>query len=273
MKIGVGYSAFNGIELLEHSIKQIRNQVDFITVFFQKYDWYGKTVIKDEDYQAIIQLKMIGLIDNFDIFEIPKFATNFLEAKKLEKEKRNKIKSKCAFYNCTHHLQMDVDEFYKNEDFEIAKYVINRENYKYTYCKIQDYYKLPIYRRKNISNSYVPFICEINNKELGINNIPNITIDPTRGYVINPEDKFYIFGEDDLLMHHMTGVRKDLMNKYLCTSQACLDRNNLNKLVNNISVINDKLIFKNEGFFRKNIIEDVEFEEVKNYFNIPLELF
>ena len=40
-KWGVSYSIFDGIELLEHSIKSIRNSCDYINVVYSNISWYG----------------------------------------------------------------------------------------------------------------------------------------------------------------------------------------------------------------------------------------
>ena len=38
-KLGVSYNLFNGEELLEASIKSIRQNVDYINVIYQEYSW------------------------------------------------------------------------------------------------------------------------------------------------------------------------------------------------------------------------------------------
>jgi len=42
MKLGISYNVFDGEELLESSIRQIRNQVDYVSVVYQKVSNFGK---------------------------------------------------------------------------------------------------------------------------------------------------------------------------------------------------------------------------------------
>ena len=67
MILGVSYSVFDGIELLESSIKQIRQHVDFIDVQYQLKSWFGKP-IKLKDMQTLLDLQNRGLIDSLSLF-------------------------------------------------------------------------------------------------------------------------------------------------------------------------------------------------------------
>ena len=61
-KWGVSYSVFDGIELLEHRIKSIRNSCDYVNVVYSDISWYGHKT--DDDILSILQdLKEKKLID------------------------------------------------------------------------------------------------------------------------------------------------------------------------------------------------------------------
>ena len=64
MKIGVAYNFFDGEELLESSIKSIRNNVDYITVIYQQISNFGlNSKINIKDFlQDLVNKK---LIDDF----------------------------------------------------------------------------------------------------------------------------------------------------------------------------------------------------------------
>ena len=47
MKLGVSYNIFDGEELLEGSIKQIKDQVDYISVVYQTISNFGNSCNED----------------------------------------------------------------------------------------------------------------------------------------------------------------------------------------------------------------------------------
>ena len=47
MKLGVSYNLFDGEELLEGSIKQIRSEVDYISVVYQEVSNFGESCDKN----------------------------------------------------------------------------------------------------------------------------------------------------------------------------------------------------------------------------------
>jgi hypothetical protein len=272
MKLGVSINAFDGVELLYHSINQIRQYVDFISVVWQEKDWYGTNNIKSEDLDILINLKQKNIIDNLNLYRPEKYAVNSIQAKQLEIEKRNIGKNICKEFGMNYFMTMDVDEFYVSEQFEKAKQYIIDNNIDYSYCFIQNYFKFPIYKVKEISNSCVSFISKLTDRKLGTNNLSALHIDPTRGYIIDQlNDKLHVFDKDNLLMHHMSTVRTDLKLKYQCSSMANIDRTKIDTIVDNVKKINDnnlqvEYLTKHETL-KSNLVK------CDNQFNIPLELF
>ncbi|MGA2435665.1 MAG: hypothetical protein ABSG25_10310 [Bryobacteraceae bacterium] len=270
MRLGISYSVFDGLELLEHSIKQIRQYVDFISIIWQEQDWYGKHDINYKGIDILHDLKKKKLIDDLTLYTPLTFAKTPIDAKYRETEKRNIGKYICEKNGCDFHMSIDVDEFYMPEQFQKAKQYLIDNNINYSFCNIQEYYKMPIYRKKEVSNSYVTFISKID-KELGANNL-SLTIDGTRGIILDrPREIFHIFDKNELVMHHMSTVRKDLKSKYESSSMANIDRNNLNKIISNVYDINENnLKFE---FLTKSETLTAELEVAPNIFNIPLNLF
>ena len=92
MKLGVSYIVFDGIELLEHSIKQIRKHVDYVQVVYQTESWFGHK-IKNEDLIILNSLKVRGLVDELSKFSNftplkDSIANSIARAKSYEMEKR-----------------------------------------------------------------------------------------------------------------------------------------------------------------------------------------
>lgn len=130
MKLGVSYIVFDGIELLEHSIKQIRKHVDYVQVIYQSTSWFGHS-IKNEDLVTLNSLKIKGLVDELTKFQdfVPlkdSLTNSISKAKVYEKTKRELGLKSALRRGCTHYLCMDVDEFYQEEQFAAAKAEIER---------------------------------------------------------------------------------------------------------------------------------------------------
>jgi len=243
MKLAVAYSVFSGCELLPYSIKQIRENVDWIVVSYSEQDWWGKSKISPYDLDILKDLKKQKLIDELLCFPIKLFANNSREAKNTEIEKRNYLRTHCYNRGYDHFLMLDVDELFETDQFIKAKNFIEETKYQYSYCRLIEYHKLPIYQNTQVSRIHIPFICKLDpKKKLGTNSLKNVFIDPTRGYNIDRHNPHWIFKPEDLLMHHMTTVRRDLQLKYRSTSQTVLDRSHdsIINITGNINAICDK---------------------------------
>ena len=200
---------FSGDELLEYSIKSIRNQVDYINVVYQEYSWMGEQA-NDNVLDILEDLKHKNLIDNIILF---KFKPQKKDLPILVLKKKQLGIDDLLKNNCTHSLLMDVDEFYKEDEFIEAKNYIYSNNITHSCCPIYDYKKSPIYRTRYIRNYSVPFITQINKKtKLAVNHDLPCHVDSLRAIKYNQQkDKFYYF--TNIAMHHMTGFRKDFDKK------------------------------------------------------------
>ena len=270
MTLILDYNIFEGIELLEYSIKELRDEVDYINVTYQNKSYWGHP-IKSKDFDKLLELKNIGLIDSLTPFRFDEIAKDVMEAKELEKKKRNESKNLCLSKGFTHYLSLDGDEFFKKEEFRKTKQYIIDNKIDFSACYYYNYYNFPIYRSKKINSSIIPFICRLDKTKLeGAQFLGRC--DPTRSYNIDKEIllKTILFKPEDLMMHHFTNVRSDLYRKYDSTSMAGLDRNRINEIIRII-----KSIYKNNLKIEtdiKNLGND-SFEIVDNFFNIPLQLF
>lgn len=270
MKLGVAYIVFDGIELLEYSILQLRKHCDYITVIYQNVSWFGKKINPD-DIKILNRLKSSGLIDDLSIFNSfsplkSPTPSNIATAKHYELSKRQFGLRKCLDAKCTHYLCMDVDEFYESSEFELAKNKIIKFGYTATAVRFINYVKLPIFHRGFDSNR-VPFICSI----LESSKLTNrffVKCDPTRG-ISNGLNKNYEFQSSEIKMHHMETVRKNLQLKYESTTRAVFKRNKITELVNRIEAVDEKT--KNFSFDRIIFpgIKSVNLVKCKNIFNIP----
>lgn len=218
MKLGISYNLFDGEELLESSIKSIREEAHHINVVFQTTSYYGNKSCKNLQ-NKLISLKEKGLID-----EIYYYNEDFLRPDKhyYERKKRDIGLSIARKNGCTHFLSMDVDEFYDKEQLKRAKNFIKRKKIKTSAVSIFEYLKKPEYVMINgytfepvtPYNFYVPFIMKIHRflPQSHKGRWYPCLVDPTRA--LNNKEKFYLFPVQDIVMHHMSTVRKDLDKKY-----------------------------------------------------------
>lgn len=270
MVLGVSYTVFDGIELLEQSIRQIREHVNFVHVAYQNVSWFGKSVNK-EDLQKIDELKRKGLIDQANVYTSFSVLSNSSPqniriAKSYETNKRQFGLNICLSKGCTHFLSIDVDEFYIPSQFKAAKDYIINTGVTSTACKFINYVNLPIYHR-GYSPAYVPFICKID-KSSKMTSSFFAKCDPTRG-ITDSAKKIYAFSTDSLTMHHMETIRKDLFKKYESTTRAIFNRAKTSELINNIKSIksSESLLDFNKIIFPA--LGSQKIYEVENIFNIP----
>lgn len=217
-KLGVSYSVWDGEELLEQSIKQIRATADYINVVWQKLSWYGKPCNPGLE-KFLLKLKQRGLIDELIFFE-PDLDAN---PGYNELNKRNVGLCAARRAGCTHFMTMDTDEFYDPTQFRAAYDDIIKRNLTHTCCNIVSYIT-PTVRFVDCETYFVPFIHTINNGEVLASGafyggIPCL-VDPTRRIKLRKNSRFCFLGT--IIMHHMHYVRKDVHSKLMnsTTSQT-----------------------------------------------------
>lgn len=228
MKIGVSFNLFDGEELLESSIKSIRDNVDYISVVYQTVSNFGNPC-SDELIPLLDKLKKDGLIDEIFPYK-PKIGKG---GHHNEITKRNIGLYLSEGAGCTHHMAMDSDEFYTEEQFKYMKKVVEQEDLDSCACQMTTYYKDSMYRLEPKEEYYVSLLFKIRQgKEFVMGHPFPVLVDPTRR--IDP-GKFKSFKRDEVEMHHMSYVRKDLRKK-LQNSSASPNFKNIDKLVTYFNV-------------------------------------
>lgn len=206
MKLGISYNVFDGEELLEKSIRQIREHVDYISVIYQKHSNYGNPVTPEclETLQKLYDEKLIDVLHEYG----PTLKNG---AHWNEIMKRNVGLYYSKVNGCTHHMSMDTDEFYVTEQFAEMKKIVEKGNYDSSACQMSTYFKYPTHRIDPKEDYYVSLIYRIRNGVDFVFGHPfPVLVDPTRR--MNP-GKCKIFTRDEIEMHHMSYVRKDIASK------------------------------------------------------------
>ena len=229
MRLGVSYNMFDGEELLEASITQIRMHVDFICIVYQEVSNFGE---KREDLKDFLQdLVVRGLVDKLYLYtplEINtkqklSLATEYkLRGERNEIVKRNLGKEICTnLGKCTHHISLDCDEMFVSDEFAQAKEVIKKGDFDTSYVNFVNYYKKPTLRMTEDDKfgyfAYISFIVKCDDRKYGIGASP-VILDPTRKLYTN---KYHIFNRDNIQMHHycyLRGSEESLRRKLNNTS-------------------------------------------------------
>ena len=206
MKLGVSYNIFDGEELLENSIKSIRENVDYISVVYQTESNFGNPC--DGGLVPLLEkLEGDGLIDELFMYK----PTLNRGGHYNEIRKRNLGLYISEGVDCTHHMAMDSDEFYTDEQFKFMKEEMLKGDYDSSACQMTTYYKEPIYQLDPKEDYYVSLLFKIRHGVEYVMGGPfPVLVDPTRRMV---SSNCRVFTREELEMHHMSFVRKNITTK------------------------------------------------------------
>ncbi len=194
---------FDGFELLEFAINSVRKHVDYVSVVWQNLSYWGNTA-PPELYETVKRLADCGLVDEMFHYD----CDLSLPPKQNELNIRNFGLHKAVSQGCTHHITADVDDFYIPEQFAYAKTQMGGHD-----CSIistETYYKQPTYKIVPNQKHTQTFIHPVDNV-YSINADFKFKIETTKRHVRcdNPR----IFSRDEIVLHHMSYVRKDFDRK------------------------------------------------------------
>lgn len=224
MKTGATYNLFDGEELLEGSIKCIRDKIDYINVVYQEISNFGQKN-DPQIIQFLKKLKNEGLIDEIYLVK----PNLYITPDHNEISKRNIGLELCRKQNCDYVMLMDTDEYYTQESLDILLKECEQNNIDAGYCKMYTYYKTKEYILDPIENYYVPVIYKLHaDTKLILNNPSHVLVDPTRRS--NTISKCKIFGPE-VMMHHMSYIRNDIRKKLMNSSARINFDEHINNLV------------------------------------------
>ena len=258
MKLGISYNLWDGTELLKSSILSVRNSVDFISIIFQDESNFGK---KKEGLQPLLS----SLLKDKLIDEVYHYKTDLtLLPHQNELIKRNLGISLSRFNKCTHHLSIDVDEFYNNQ-FSQAKEYIEENKINVSVCQMQSYYKYPTLQITPPEDYYVSFIFKVEPRTCFIlNQQYPVLVDTTRRVPVL--GSFKMFGRDELEMHNFSYVRKNIRQKLESSTANCNFVSDIETLVNHYENFSEG----DQALFAGNPCIYHHLQKVSNQFNITL---
>jgi len=225
MKLGVSYNVFDGEELLEGSIKSIKDAVDYISVVYQTISNLGDKC-SDDLIQTLEKLKINGLVDDIFLYTPKGFQPHDDETIKRQIGLELSLKN-----NCTHHMSMDTDEYYEKDKFHRIKKIVEDGDFDSSFCQMLTYYKTWEYRLDPPEEYYVPLIYKIDNHKNFVLGCPSpVLVDPTRR--ISRITKPLILERNQIEMHHGSYIRNDIRKKLNNSSASCNFKDDIEKLVN-----------------------------------------
>lgn len=226
MRLGCSFNLFDGEELLEGSIKQIRKQVDYISVVYQAVSNFGNPC-NPELVPLLEKLKSEGLID--ELFEFsPKINKG---GHSNEIQKRNIGLALSIGAGCTHHMSMDSDEYYLPLEFGLLKKLIEEGDYDSSFCQMQTYYKSWGYSLNPPEEYYVSLIFKIKLESTYVLGYPTpVLVDPTRR--MSPSDNPLVLKREQIQMHHGSYIRNNIRTKLINSSASTNFNNDIDKIVN-----------------------------------------
>ncbi len=240
MKLGISYPVFEGEELLEYTIKSIRDKVDFISVIYQEISYWGNPC-SSEQFPILCKLPLDTLVYHKQDLSIHHRTNQALI--------RNMGIDISREFGCTHHISADVDEIYLPEQLEYAKQNIGDANC--SIVELTNYYKRPTWRIKPDQGYKVSFIQTIDNS-FDMDSAFPFHIETTR----KPKsyNKIRVFTRDEFEIHHMTYVRKNIRRKMENSSYGRL--RNVDKFVNEFDKykLGDRLCMSPDFLNRKTVL-------------------
>ena len=224
-KFGVSYNVFDGVELLEDSINQIREVVDHISIVFQTTSYYGEKLTQKE-IDVVKSLKKRGLVDSLIFFKLDKS----LSIHQNQINKRNYGKKIAKDNGCTHYMTLDCDEFYVTEEFRKLVDFHKSNPESITYLPLVAYYKDTKYLIDSSKymdgdlfvSGFFPVKYDL------IMNFPcTVKVDPTRKVGVKKTDLIVILEKKFIKMHHLSYVRKDIYKKIFNAASKLRYGNNI----------------------------------------------
>jgi hypothetical protein len=225
MKLGISYNIFDGEELLEGSIKQIKDQVDYISVVCQTTSNFGKPC-SENLIPLLKKLKKEKLID-----EVLLYTPNVQNGGHFnEIQKRNVGLNSSLKVNCSHHMSMDCDEYYISDEFTNLKNLVEEGDYDSSYCQMLTYHHSWEYILDPPEDYYVSLITKINENSLYVLGAPApVLVDPTRR-ILNLKRPL-ILRREQIQMHHGSYIRNNIKTKLENSSASVNFNHEIEKIV------------------------------------------
>jgi hypothetical protein len=209
MRLAVAFNIFDGTELLDLAVKNIRPCVDTLIAVYQRTSNYGNPI--DTDFPALLQA--IGFHHIVEYTPALNQSPHFNECKK-----RNIGMDIAKQVGCDAFMTMDCDELYNLSEFKRAFSEFERSGFDATACMMQTYYHSSEWVYAEPETYYVPLFYRLDNNPARIFKEYiqwPMTCDPTRKL---QSRNVLAFPRSTIQMHHYSYVRNDIRLKLINSS-------------------------------------------------------
>jgi hypothetical protein len=205
MRLLASFTVFNGLELLEASIRNILPHVDEVQLCWQGVSNKGEQRACVEVFCRSLAGRKVTLLE---------FTPDLTVNTKRNEAAKLQMRIDYAKHNgFTHILPMACDHFYTGAQMEWAKADIMANGNDLTHTAMFTYYKRPTWRVDPMEDYYCPFITEVKS---------STTVGPVAGYPlrvdpstqVGPFNKWRLYKPDEVLLHHYSMVRVDVAEKF-----------------------------------------------------------
>lgn len=227
------YNVFDGEELLEGSIRQIRPHVDLVILIGQHTSNFGN--FYGEGLKECQRLVDIGLADKLAIYN-----PGYLRGSQSEGKKRDEGRKIADRMGAMAFIHMDCDEYFDGYEFEKAYNYWIASGSEGSICRIATYFKSPEWRLTPDESYFMPAFHRIKPQQVtGTQNYKNASMldgtnmdrpetDPTR---VTFNTKTLV--EVPMTMHHYSWLRRDIDLK-LRNSSSRDNLGDIDKLVRDV---------------------------------------
>jgi len=219
MKVGVTYSVFDAVELLQYSINCIRAHVDYINVVWQDVSYFG-----ERDESVFGKLEKIKGVDKFI-----KYETNLgVKPNVNETAKRNVGLKDCINQGCKIWQTMDTDEMYVGSQYRKSLDDFIYSEMDASACQMQTYYKF-VERVVHPAEQYFVSLWFRVHPGFELKQcVWDVDVDPSRKA---PIKSLMLFDRSEIEMHHYSFIRKNIGQKFRNSSASVNWRNRIDERV------------------------------------------
>jgi hypothetical protein len=209
------YSVFNGEEHLLHSLRLLRQSVEYLNLVVQFTSNAGlpASPALDDVLNAATRER---LVDDF-LFFTPDLS---LHPGENERRKRQRGLDRAKQRGATHFMTVDCDEYYPPAEFAEARRQIELHDYAATAVRTYLHIQRPIWRSREPDTTCCAFLTRIDGSSQLGGDYP-VLADPTRR-LHGGAQPFHLFAPEVVSMRHMNLVRRDLEDKLRNSTNAAL---------------------------------------------------
>jgi len=204
--IAACYTVFNGEELLEKSMQQMADVVDFFVICYQETSNKGEKNPNLLRFLARFAGKNGVILLNFE----PNLAIN---TKQNERNKHQLMLDVARSNAATHVILAACDHFYRKNELKMAVATSVLSGFDVTFTAMFTYYKRPTWQLFPKEEYYMPLVIKLH---------PETAITQTRTYPVlvdpsvkvNTCKKWWVFPIQECALHHYSMVRTDINSKF-----------------------------------------------------------